>query len=300
VTAGDQIAYETLHILECFDVAALDPEGADFRHLMAEALGRAFADSLTHYGDPWFVHSPLAGLASKAFGQARARGIRMDRAAARPIAAGDPWPFDGGTDPQRGPGEQPSEPGRPGLAGTSQMAAVDRWGNMVTLCTSLGYGFGSLVTVPGTGVVLLSSMHNFEARPGHPNSIAPGKMPIFAAPVLILRDGDRPIVGTCGSGGYRIETGCLHTLVHMLDHGMEPQQAADTPRVHCQGGATYVDEGIAPAVRDELAARGHEVIVQPHSASANNFGRVAALHCTEDGAVRFAAHPAAAMGGRGY
>ena len=180
------------------------------------------------------------------------------------------------------------------------MAAVDRWGNMVTLCTSLGYGFGSMVTIPGTGVLLLSSMYNYDARPGRPNSIAPGKMPIHAAPVLILLQGSQPVFGTCGSGGYRIATACLHTLVNTLDHRIEVQEAANRSRVHCQGRETFVDERIPAAVRDELAARGHEVIAQPHSASANNFGRVAALHRVADGSIRFAASPADAMGGRGY
>ena len=131
-------------------------------------------------------------------------------------------------------------------------------------------------------------------------SIAPGKMPIHAAPVLILLQGSQPVFGTCGSGGYRIETGCLHTLVNTLDHRMEVQEAANTPRVHCQGRETFVDERIPIAVRDELAARGHEVIAQPHSASANNFGRVAALHRAADGSIHFAASPADAMGGCGY
>ena len=96
VSAGDQVAYEALNIIDAFDVASFDPGGADFRHLMAESLGHAFADNLSHYGDPWFVRSPLAGLASPAFGRARAENLRMDRAAARPIAVADPWPYDDG------------------------------------------------------------------------------------------------------------------------------------------------------------------------------------------------------------
>lgn len=295
-TGGDQIAYEALHLLECFDVADLNPESTDYRHLMAEALGHAFVDSLTYYGDPQFVFSPLAGLASKAFGQARAREIRMDRAALRPITAADPWPYDGGADP----GTRSDGPSQAALAGTSQMAAADRWGNMVAVCASLGYGFGSMVTIPGTGVVLNDSMHNFDARPGFPNSIAPGKMPIFAAPVLILLDGAQPIFATCGSGGYRIETGCLHTLVNTLDHGMEVQRATDAARVHCQGQETFVDERIPSSAREELVARGHEIVVQPHGVNANHFGRVAALHRLGDGTVQFGANPASAMGGSNY
>ena len=68
------------------------------------------------------------------------------------------------------------------LAGTSQMAAADRDGNLAALCTSLTSGFGSLVLVPETGVLLNNSMQNFDPRPGQANSIKPGKMPIFAAP----------------------------------------------------------------------------------------------------------------------
>jgi gamma-glutamyltranspeptidase/glutathione hydrolase len=298
VTAGDQISYETLHILECFDLSDLDPDGADYRHLMAEALGHAFVDSLTHYGDPHVVRSPLAGLSSKAFGRARAGDFRRERAAPRPIAPGDPWPYDSGNDP----GTRPAGPTQARFSGTSQMAAVDHWGNIVALCTSLESAYGSMVTVPGTGVLLTNLMVNFDARPGFPNSIAPGKMPIFAAPVLVLRDADGSLFATCGSGGYRIETGCLHTLVNALDHGMALQAAADAPRVHCQGRETCVDERIAGTVIDELAGRGHEVVVQPHGAGMGmiNFGRIVALHRTADGLIHMGTNPTAMTGSLGY
>lgn len=294
VTAGDPIAYEALNILETFDVAALDPDGADYRHLMAEVLGQAFTDGLTYDGDPLFVRTPRAGLTSKAFAAARAQYIRLDRAAPRPIVAADPWPFD-----DRDVTNAPlSRPTTATFAGTSQMAAVDRWGNMVTLCTSLGYSFGSLVTVPGTGVLLLSSMHNFDARPGHPNSIAPAKMPIFAAPVLIARDDTGPIFGVCGSGGYRITTGCLHTLVNTFDHGLDLQTAAAAPRVHCQGRETFVDDRLPLAVQDELAARGHDVVVHSQVPENHHFGRVAALHRQGDGSFGVATDPDGSSSGQ--
>jgi gamma-glutamyltranspeptidase len=123
-------------------------------------------------------------------------------------------------------------------------------------------------------------------------------MPIHAAPVLILCDGDRPLFGACGSGGYRIETGCVHTLLNTLDHGMAVQLAAETPRVHCQGNQTFVDERIPRVVQAELAARGHAVVAQPQEI--HNFGRVAAMHRGEDGTIRFGIDPAPMMGGAGY
>jgi gamma-glutamyltranspeptidase/glutathione hydrolase len=259
---------------------------------MAEVLGHAFVDNLTHYGDPWFVRSPLTGLVRKSFARARAATVRMEKASARPIMAADPWPHDDGTRAE----VVSARPTTAAVSGTSQMTAVDRWGNMATICTSLGYSFGSLVTVPGTGVVLLSSMHNFDARPGHPNSIAPGKMPIFAAPVLIVLDGDRPLYASAGSGGYRIETGCLHTLVNTLDHRLDLPVGAAAPRVQCQGNQTFVDERMPTDVQDELAARGHQLVVQPQGAGAHNFGRVVALHRLPDGTVRAGTDPIDATG----
>src|SRR5207253_5537126 len=92
VTANDQVGYEALNILERFDLRAGAPESAEFRHLIAEALGHAFVDNMTHYGDPDYTRSPVNGLASRGFAAGRAAAIRLDRAAPRPIAPGDPWP----------------------------------------------------------------------------------------------------------------------------------------------------------------------------------------------------------------
>ena len=64
---------------------------------------------------------------------------------------------------------------------------------MASVCMSIGGAYGSLVYVPELGIVLNNAMQNFDPRPDHPNAIKPGKMPIFAAPVLVAarpRGGD--------------------------------------------------------------------------------------------------------------
>ena len=63
-------------------------------------------------------------------------------------------------------------------------------------------------------------MSNFDPRPGRPNSIAPGRMPLFAVPATIaVRDG-RAVLACGGSGGYRITSGVVHATVNVLDHGL--------------------------------------------------------------------------------
>jgi gamma-glutamyltranspeptidase/glutathione hydrolase len=157
------------------------------------------------------------------------------------------------------------------------MAAADASGNVVSLITSLTHGFGSLVLVPETGIFLNNSMVNYDPRPGLPNSIAPGKMPIFAAPALVMSTGGEAVLGSCGSGGYRILSGVLHSALHALDFDMPVQAAIDAPRVHCQGEETFVDGRISENVREQLRELGHNVVVVNDDPGVTHFGRVSAV-----------------------
>ncbi|MDX6569773.1 MAG: gamma-glutamyltranspeptidase / glutathione hydrolase [Gaiellales bacterium] len=282
VTAFDQLGYEALNILEHFDLAGLGADSLGFRHLTAEALAAAFTDNGAWFGDPDVVESPVRGLSSREFGAFRAAGISLERALPRPVAAADPRPFEGGPAPARLP-----------YRGTTQMAAADADGNVVSLITSLTHSFGSLVLVPGTGILLNNSMVNYDPRPGRPNSIAPGKLPIFAAPALVAaRDGEA-VFGSCGSGGYRILSGVLHSALNAFDHGMHVQAAIDAPRVHCQGGRTLVDARIPVDVIQGLRDLGHEVDIVSDDPGVTQFGRISAVsRDPQSGLLRAGSGPA--------
>jgi gamma-glutamyltranspeptidase/glutathione hydrolase len=230
------------------------------------------------------------GLASRAFAQVRAQDIRLDQAAPRPIAPGDPWPYENVS-------EQPERltpgPSRGGPSGTTQMVAADRAGNLAVTCTSLSGAFGSCIYVPEVGVILNNSMRNFDPRPDHPNCAQPGKMPIFAAPVLVARKDGKAVFGCAGSGGYRIETGVLHTMLNTLDFGMEVQAAVDAARVHCQGDETCVDGRIPTEVQARLREMGHLVKVQTDSLAGHYYGRVCAIAMDpQSGRMRAGSGPA--------
>jgi gamma-glutamyltranspeptidase/glutathione hydrolase len=289
ITAYDQVSYEALNILNTYDLKRMGRDSLRFRHLVAEALACGFTDSMTHYGDPDFEKSPVEGLASAAFGRARAAGLSLDHALPRPVRPGDPWPFDAAAER---PTRIPDKPGFARLEGTTQMASADAEGNVCALITSLTSGFGSLMRVPGTGVVLNNSMQNFDPRPDQANCIKPGKMPIFAAPSLVAEKDGRAVFAGCGSGGYRITTGVLHAFLHAVDFGLGPQAAIDAPRVHCQGQQTYVDPRIPPEVRDGLARLGHDVVVQGETPGANPYGRINAIAIGKDGVMRAGTGPA--------
>jgi gamma-glutamyltranspeptidase/glutathione hydrolase len=273
-TATDAVGYEALNILSCFDLRALGPESAEYRHLMAEAIGHAFVDSMRHYADPEFGPSPVNGLASPEFAASRAAGIRLDKAAPRPIQPGDPWQFE----PQATAAAAiATGQSAAGVSGTSHMVAADSEGNVAALITSVTSPFGSLVLVPEGGFFLNNAMRNFDPRPDRANSIAPGKRPIFAVPAIAAERDGRAVFGAAGSGGYRITSGVLHAFVNHVDHEMGVQEAVDHPRVHCQGEETYVDSRIPPAVQARLRELGHVVVPQDETPAPINFSRVSAV-----------------------
>lgn len=284
VTANDQVGSEALNILDRFDAS---PRGsARHLHLLAEAMGHAFVDNVTYAGDPDHVETPLAGLASEGFAALRADGIALDRAAPRPVATADPWPYEDG-----GPRAAP-ERSVGGTPGTTQIVAADAEGNLVALITTIGGDFGSKVAVPGTGVLLNNSMINYDPRPGRTNSIAPGKMPFFAVPAIVAARGGRGVFAAAGSGGYPILAGVVNTFVNHVDHGLGVQEAIDEPRVHSQGAETYVDRAVPVAVRDELQAMGHTLVVQDVTPGELPFSRVSAVAVAEDGTLSAGSGPA--------
>jgi gamma-glutamyltranspeptidase/glutathione hydrolase len=108
--------------------------------------------------------------------------------------------------------------------------------------------------------VKLGEANLFGLVQGEPNLIAPGKRPLSSmSPTIVLREGKLAMVlGT--QGGSRIISAVVHTLVNVIDYGMDIQQAVDAPRFHQQWmpEETLVEpEAFANDTRRELESRGH-------------------------------------------
>ena len=198
------------------------------------------------------------------FAAARAAAINLQRAAPRPIEATAPWLT--GTTAKR-----PASIG--GVHGTTQVVAGDSEGNMAALITTIGADFGSVVGVPGTGIVLNNSMVNYDPRPGRSNSIAPGKMPFFAVPAIVAARDGRAAFAAAGSGGYAILAGVISTIVGVVDHGLggagsdRPSAGplAGRPHIHRLSGRVRPTSESRAARPPAGRAAGHarRVAVQP-------------------------------------
>ncbi len=254
-SSGGATLCEILNILEGYDLKALGFHSAQAVHFMVEAMRHAFLDRNTYLADPAFVKNPLDRLLSKEY--AAAIRAKIDPVKATPSSKVEP-----GIEPH----EKPE---------TTHYSVVDKDGNAVSVTFTINGFFGANVIAPGTGFFINDEMDDFTVKPGVPNlfglvqgtanAIAPGKRPLSSmTPTLVSKDGKVYLV--LGSpGGSRIITIAAEIIMNIIDHGMEPQEAVDAPRVHHQWlpDAVYQEPfALSPDTRVNLEARGYSVIEQ--------------------------------------
>ena len=248
---------QALNILENFDLKAMGYNSPRYVHAVYQAMNLAFADRDFYYGDPDFpAEEPIRGLLSDAYARQRAQGIGWTRndADARP---GDPYPFQGGTNPftsllarwhtvgvRPAPGDSASSPApahdrRPSgplaamtpeeafYAGTTSVQAADTAGWVVSITPSGGWV--PAVIAGHTGVGLSQRMQSFvvDSLEGPFNVVHPGKRPrVTLTPTLALKDG-RPFLSFAVQGGDSQDQNLLQFFLNVVEFGMTVQEATE-------------------------------------------------------------------------
>ena len=96
-------------------------------------------------------------------------------------------------------------------------------------------------------------------REDHPNCIAPGKRPMHTIiPGMMMKDG-KAVMPFGVMGGDFQPIGHTSVVTHMLDSGMDPQDAIAQPRVFPYEGKVQLEPAIPDSVADDLRRRGHVV-----------------------------------------
>jgi gamma-glutamyltranspeptidase / glutathione hydrolase len=114
----------------------------------------------------------------------------------------------------------------------------------------------------------------YSLDPQHPNSLQPGKRPRSTlTPTIVMKDG-APYMIIGSPGGDEQPTRIAQTFLNVIDFGMNIQEAIEAPRWSTTSfpasefphtmypGNIAVESRIAEEVRDDLAARGHNVEVK--------------------------------------
>ncbi len=250
-SSGGVIICEILNVLEGYPLKEMGFRSAQSVHYQIEAMRHAYVDRNSYLGDPDFIKNPLERLLSKDYAAKLRAVIAPDKA---------------GVSKDIKPGVAPHEG-----SNTTHYSIVDKWGNAVSVTYTLNDWFGAKVTAAKTGVLLNDEMDDFTAKIGVPNmyglvqgeanAIAPGKRPLSSmSPTIVTKDG-KPVMVVGTPGGSRIITAVLHTIINVIDYGMNAQEAVDAPKFHQQWlpETTNVENfALSPDTRKILEGMGHK------------------------------------------
>jgi gamma-glutamyltranspeptidase/glutathione hydrolase len=249
-SSGGIAVIDALNILSGFDLHQYD--SATRKHLVIEAMRRAYRDRAIYLGDPDFIKMPLAQLSSPDYAAGQRSSIRTDKAMPSDML----------------PGIE-SEP--VGMQ-TTHFSVLDADGNRVAATISVNLYFGTGYMAPKTGVLLNDTMDDFSTKPGRPNefglvgatanAIAPNKRSLSSmSPSFVETSKGLMILGSPG-GSYIISMVLLGTL-NYLD-GMNAAEIVKYPHYHHQylpDEVDYEQGALSDAEIKELQAMGHTLKV---------------------------------------
>jgi gamma-glutamyltranspeptidase / glutathione hydrolase len=248
-SSGGIVLLEALNILSGFDLPKMNE--ITRKHLITEAMRRAYHDRALYLGDADFIDIPVQRLLSADYAAGLRSTIRPDKALPSGFLSGDM--------PEQNQGIQ-----------TTHFSIIDEEGNRVAATLSINTAFGAGFAPEGTGVLLNNEMDDFASLAGAmnvyglvggvANSIAPGKRMLSSMTPTFLETKDR--IGVLGTpGGSRIIS---MVLLGILDFakGNNPDSWLRQPRFHHQFMPDVIEYERGAFSQDEitrLSALGHHL-----------------------------------------
>ena len=223
-----------LNMLDVLDAKHLPRESAERWHIWIEVARLAYAARDAFVSDPATMNVPIEAMLSRTFAEELA--ARID------------------------PGRRNDDLVMPKLPGpdTTCLTVVDRDRRAVSFINSLYFGMGSRIVTPKSGVTLQNRGACFTLEKGHPNELGPGKRPMHTI-IPGMATGPRGATISFGvmGGGFQ-PMGHAQVFTDIVVGGMDPQEAADQPRLFWgDDGILDCETGISAEVRNGLEARGH-------------------------------------------
>ena len=278
-SSGGIALLQMLAMLEPHNVGTLGAQSAAKYHLFTEVMRRAFRDRAEYLGDPDFVKIPVAELLDRSYLKKRMADFSPTHATPSEkiepglgsvkltsLPPGSP----GLSHAQRSTLHAPLARLAPESTETTHFSIVDADGNAVANTYTLNGGYGSGVTIPGTGILMNNEMDDFTAKvgvknmfgllQGPANAIVPGKRPLSSmTPTIVLKDKKLFLV-TGSPGGPTIINTVLQIVSNVIDFGMSITQAVESPRIHHQwmpDSLSYERNGLSTDTANILKSLGH-------------------------------------------
>ena len=253
-SSGGALLVNMLNMLENYPMDTLGWNSSEYIHLLTEVERRAYADRAEHMGDPDFWDVPISMLTSKNYAKNRIKNINLDVATpSSDISASKKVLYE--TDE------------------TTHYSVVDRWGNAVSVTTTINLNYGNGCIVEGAGFFLNNEMDDFSSKPGVPNAfgligneanaIEASKRPLSSmTPTIVLKD-NKPFLIIGSPGGSTIITTTLQTILNVVDHDMDIKEAVCAPRFHSQwlpDVIQYEPRSLIKDLKKALELKGHKLV----------------------------------------
>jgi gamma-glutamyltranspeptidase/glutathione hydrolase len=224
-----------LNILAQFDLASLDPFGAERAHIEAEATKLAYDARNRFVADPEHI-TKLDHMLSMDTARKLAALIDPKRVMPGPAALSEAVHKD-----------------------TIYITVVDKDRMAVSLIYSIFHSFGSGIASEKFGILLQNRGAGFTLQEGHANEYGGGKRPMHTIIPGLLRDKGRVSMPFGVMGGQYQSCGHARAVTNMTDYGLDPQTALDAPRCFAENGKLMMERGYSEDVRAQLADIGHDV-----------------------------------------
>ncbi len=290
-SSGGILLGQMLKAIENYNIGEYGHNSVESIQLLVEAERRAYADRSYFMGDPDFNKLPVYELMDEEYVNNRMESSSWERATpSSEVSHGDIVINESDQ--------------------TTHYSIIDKFGNSVSVTTTLNTNYGSKVFVEEGGFFLNNEMDDFSSKPGYPNtfgligseanSIQPNKRMLSSmTPTIVVKD-NKPslIVGT--PGGSTIITSVLQTILNVYEYGMNVQEAVNAPRFHHQWlpDVVIIEEGGYDEEKlSILSSKGYLMVPLPINVNTagmsarSSIGRVDAILIDEKGNVSGGADP---------
>ena len=223
-SSGGLLIQQMLGMISDYNISALSYQSPEMTQLMTEIERRAYADRAHFLGDADFINVPVKKLTSPQYLKARMNDFIPGKAGSS-------------TTTTHGVIDIESEE-------TTHLSIYDKWGNAVSVTTTLNGNYGSKTVVGGAGFLMNNEMDDFSIKPGVPNlygalgteanAIQPGKRMLSSMTPTIVLQNEVPLLVIGTPGGTTIPTQIFQSLINLIDFKLPLDQVINNPKFHHQ------------------------------------------------------------------
>ena len=222
-SSGGIILGQILKMIEPYNVKDLDHNSSKYIQLLVEAERRAFADRGKYLGDPDFNYIPSEELLNNEYLLERMNNFSFEKSTPSNLISFGKIQMNESKE-------------------TTHYSIVDKFGNAVSVTTTLNGSYGSKLFPPDLGFFLNNEMDDFSIKPGVPNmygligdeinAIEPNKRMLSSMTPTIIEKNNNLFLVLGSPGGPTIITSVLQTILNLEDFNFNVDKAVNSPRFH--------------------------------------------------------------------